>query len=75
MTPLTLNNRALNDHACLVIQDSPHTTHMGLKTFADRMREEYPDLSTQLLAQLFGRYMGFDGRILPTHDYQTGLPL
>ena len=43
-------------------------------SFATMLRKVHPILTIVEVGNLWGKYMGWDGRSLPTHDYLTGQP-
>lgn len=63
-----MNDDDLDDTARLILMEKPDCS---MREFADMLRREAFASLTEI-GQLWRRYRGFDGRIMPTHDVQTG---
>lgn len=48
---------------------------VGYMAFAEAMRDEHPGIPLAPIYDLWGKYRGWDGRTLPTHDIETGARL
>jgi hypothetical protein len=61
----------IEDTARLVLMEDPPPS--GPVEFARRLRENASDsVDLHAISALWGRYRGYDGRTLPTHDIATG---
>lgn len=66
----------IDETARLVLMDLisepmlPSGSKFGL--FVERVRAEFPRETLLDLKVLYAKYMGFDGRTLPTHDLESG---
>lgn len=40
--------------------------------FRHFFKEVHPEATVLQISKVWERYMGFDGRVAPTHDYRTG---
>lgn len=63
----------VEESACLVLLDL-HEEHSRPRViqFAHAIREIHPGTSALDISTLWTKFMGMDGRVLPTHDFRTG---
>lgn len=54
--------------ARLLLMDKPR----GLIEFHRAFLEVHPEAAVRITSELWGKYRGYDGRTLPTHDYISG---
>lgn len=71
-----LINPAYDETARVVLMDmrEDKTILVTLLNFAGPMRKAHPEITINEIAALWTKYMGFDGRVLPTHVIETGAP-
>lgn len=69
-------NPEYDETARIVLLDmrEDKTILITMLNFAGPMRIAHPEITITEIATLWTRYMGFDGRVLPTHVIETGLP-
>ena len=61
----------LNDTARLVLMGTPS---LGFRAFHLALKQE-AQVGLAESREIYERYMGWDGRVLPSHDLATGRPL
>jgi hypothetical protein len=63
----------LDDSTRIILLDA-HTsaTRSYFREYTERMRYYHPEVDSVILKRLYEKYMGWDGRTLPTHDLETG---
>lgn len=59
----------MDDTARLIILENPA---IGLKQFRSEFVHIHPNATLEQVTFYYKRYLGFDNRIQPTHDYATG---
>lgn len=65
-----------DETARLVLMQLVENENVSFMSFTKKMREHYTrafPLAT--CKELYEKYIGFDGRVPPTHNLQTGEPL
>lgn len=64
----------MDDAFCLILMDWYDKYPRQRPSLVDlryALRESHPEATAGQVATLWGKYVGWDGRISPTHDYLT----
>lgn len=65
-------NESEEETARLILIEQEELGNRSAGEYIRSMREYHPGLSTVELQHVWEKYMGMDGRKLPTHDLYTG---